>query len=45
MRIPNNHIDGFSKNLNDHFAKIEDTHLERIKPFLATTELNVMLHD
>ena len=45
MRIPNNHTDGFSKNLNDHFAKIEDTHLERIKPFLATRELNVMLQD
>lgn len=45
MRIPNNHTDGFSKNLNDHFAKIEDTHLERIKPFLAARELNVMLQD
>lgn len=45
MRIPNNHTDDFSKNLNDYFAKIEDTHLERIKPFLATRELNVMLQD
>jgi hypothetical protein len=45
MRIPNNHTDDFSKNLNHHFAKIEDTHLERIKPFLATRELNVMLQD
>jgi hypothetical protein len=45
MRIPNNQTDGFSKNLNDHFAKIEDTHSERIKPFLATRELNVMLQD
>jgi hypothetical protein len=45
MRIPNNNPDDFSKNLNDHFAKIEDTHLESIKPFLATRELNVMLQD
>lgn len=45
MRIPINQNDDFSKNLNDHFAKIEDTHLERIKPFLATRELNVMLQD
>jgi hypothetical protein len=45
MRIPNNHTGGFSKNLNDYFAKIEDTHLQKIKPFLATRELSVMLQD
>jgi hypothetical protein len=45
MRIPNNHTGGFSKNLNDYFAKIEDTHLQKIKPFLATTDLSVMLQD
>jgi hypothetical protein len=45
MRIPNNHDDDFSKNLNDQYAKIEDTHLQKIKPFLAARELNVMLQD
>ncbi|HEX2306555.1 MAG TPA: hypothetical protein VHH33_09735 [Nitrososphaeraceae archaeon] len=45
MRIPNNESDDFSKNLNDHFAKIENIYLQRIKPSLATREVDVMLQD
>jgi hypothetical protein len=45
MRIPNNEIDDFSKKLNGYYADIENIYLERMKPYLTTREVDVMLQD
>jgi hypothetical protein len=45
MRIPNKENDDFSKKVNGYFIDIENIYLKRIKPFLTTREVNVMLQD